>query len=370
MLSKLNLNLLLFLYIKKLYKRIIVMQKLSFDGLLILCLMSSLKINSQIFNAKCPDDKTKTNACSFVHTEGLITQTLIFNKCGSDKSCKINNDGYGICTPNIKLRKNGQSCNYNEDCKSLTCKSNECSGVSENGACGPLPGFYCGAGLFCDDSTNICKKVVYSADGDVSDKICGYGLVQVGTKCKKFGSVADGEIGDANGLACKSGLSRTDGTNYICDSITTDATCTSTTSADATWSKGGTAAIECATSTSTLVGTAVFYPKKTKLQSTLYASFLEDYEDLDLEEINTEDKYVTTANYDPDDEFGTYLKWKTKKKFIIYKNAPRLVAAGIMNSEGEAADDKDCEYDFIIKNLSDNYLNISGILIAILGMLF
>ena len=106
-----------------------------------------------------------------------------------------------------------------------------------------------------------------------------------------------------------------------------------------------TATITCSAGGINSSGKKVYYPPYSKLQSTLYSDFLEDYEDLDLEEINTKDKYFSS---------GIFKKW----------------LAGIINDEGEAADDVDCEYNFIIKHLSNSYMRVGILVFAFIAFLF
>ena len=198
-------------------------------------------------------------------------------------------------------------------------------------------------------------------------------------KCKKYGSVGDGEtISVCDGLACKSGIDR----SGTCDNISTDVVCKDDFTIDyssstpetcvktsGTWSKSSTASISCESDGETnLSGKTVNYPSNVKLQSKLFEDFLEDFNDLDLEGLNSEDKYA--GNDNKGDKFIHRLKWKTYKKHSLYENAPSLLVAGNIDSEGEVADDKDCEYDFIIKQLSGGFIKLGYVILALVSLLF
>ena len=66
---------------------------------------------------KCPEEKSKTNLCAFAHQEGNALQFLVFDNCDKGKKCVVD----GTCAPKLKLRKLGESCNYNEDCMTKLC---------------------------------------------------------------------------------------------------------------------------------------------------------------------------------------------------------------------------------------------------------
>ena len=333
--------------------------------------------------AKCPDDKTKTKACAFIHSEGTNVQFLIFDKCGKGKKCDYKDTN--MCIPTVNKRKNGQSCNYNEDCLSGSCISGECGGLGEGQDCSGTSGIgrkACGSGLYCTSYTESsttkykCSKAILSVGTQVTEtSTCGIGyLPDKDGKCQKFGSIADGsELGDADDKLCQSGYSHSlasDSSKTICDSITTEPTCKSDHSLEGgKWKNGDSIAGDCDQYTLS-DSTSKDYNPYITLKSTLYQEFLEEYEDLDLEEINTDDKYGGFYIKENLDFNNNNLKWKVYKKYLLYEHAEELLATGLIDKEGEIADDKDCEYNFILKNvLSSKYHIISFALLALFSLL-
>ena len=345
--------------------------------------------------AKCPDDKTKTNACAFTHDAGTsgspITEFLIFKKCGKGEKCDYeNSDEDYICIDKegLKLRKIGKSCNYDEDCKSGYCNSNKCSGVGKGQVCSSydssIPESFsrpCDTGLVCADNSSPgtkneyrCIEPILTAGTIPEHTRCGNLLEQdADRKCQKYGSIEDGgktgNLGD-NHLLCKSGIShpKTDdnGETYnICDRIETDPKCgedengnPKVTSAGK-WAKGGDIPVgldnDCLSETD-YTGKNIYYYQYSKLQSKLYEEYLEDYEDIDIEKYNTKDNYK--------------IKWKTEKKRLLYKYAPELQAAGLIDSDGKVVKDKKCEYEFIMKNvLSSSNTKVGFLVLALFALL-
>ena len=352
-----------------------------------------------IFKAKCPDDKTKTNACYFPRTVGTgdnsKTEYLIFKKCGKGEKCDIyNSDGEYICKDKegLKKRKNDKSCNYDEDCLSGTCSSNKCSVKKEGEICESSESDideYCEAGLICHSYSNEagnndkkCVKPVLTT-GTKPDHTteCGKGLTgDLDGKCQKYGTIEDGAKTTRPGLnkLCKSGLahSKTEGTQhyYICDRIQTDPKCDKVDSVlkittAGKWEKGDDIPVTTGEAVGCLEaedynGNMVYYYQYSKLQSKLYEEFLEDYDDLDLEDLNTKEKYAYSGS------FEYRLKWKTKKKYLLYENAPALQAAKLIDSDGKVESDKKCEYEFIMKNvLSSSNTKVGLLLLALFALL-
>ena len=333
--------------------------------------------DEEIFQAKCPDDKTKTNACAFKNqlVSGTTTNTefLIFKKCGKGEKCDYERRHICIDKEGFKQRKNDKSCNYDNDCLSLKCISNKCTVKKEGETCYSSSGLYsCEAGLIChtysDSSTERkCVKPVLTAGTKPEHTECGKGLEQdADQKCQKYGTIEDGKkTGDP--LLCKSGLAHVSTDGYICDRIDTEPTCDERgVLTKGKWAKGDEIPLTdagCKHATD-YNGNKVHYYKYSKLQSKLYEEFLEDYDDLDLEDLNSKDKYAYA------DEFKDMLKWKTKKKYLLYENAPALQAAKLIDSDGKVESDKKCEYEFIMKNvLSSSNTKVGFLLLALFALL-
>ena len=326
-----------------------------------------------IFKAKCPDDKTKTNACFFTNTiisgSSSKTEYLIFKKCGKGEKCDY--EGRGICRDDDrkKKKKNGKSCNYDDDCLCRKCVSNKCTVKKEGEICFSSSGRYsCEAGLTCyysGSGDGKCVKLILTDGTKCENSYCGQGLIfGPEQKCRKYGTIEDGaETTDE--LLCKSGLSNQKDGKTICDRIETDPICEDGKVKTAgKWAKGGDIPVDTTCSShEDYNGNDIYYFSKSKLQSKLYEEFLEDYNDLDLEDLNTKDKYFNM-------DFEDMLKWKTYKKYLLYENAPALQAAKLIDSDGEVVSDKKCEYDFIMKNvLSSSNTKVGLLLLALFALL-
>jgi hypothetical protein len=343
------------------------------------------------FKAKCEDDKSKTGACAYEirDSKNDKEEYALFDKCGKGKTC---DPYYRLCVKNLEKKKNGKSCNYDNDCLSGACISNKCGGLNEGER---YEYVNCKTGLVCaSDSSNALKCVKPAKDGEKSDYTkCMDGLkVDKDGKCAKYGSLENGsslgpfdytryfgnnynyngnfdisylnEVDDERNLLCKSGLShlKVEGTNfyYVCDTIETEPVCKdgSVTTAGK-WTDG--TAIPIGTGCRTeedYTGAEKDYYAYSKLQSKLYGDFLNDYNGLDLEKINSEEDSIV-------------LSGKLYEKYFLYKHAPALKAAGIIDSDGNVVDSKKCEYEFIIKQLnSSSFIKLKTIIIAIFALLF
>ena len=105
-----------------------------------------------------------------------------------------------------------------------------------------------------------------------------------------------------------------------------------------------------------------FGVKYSKLTTKLYTNFLEDYNDLDLDKINSNEKYSNWKDG---------WKSKTKEKWKLYQYGNHLKAAGIIDSDGKVIKDKKCEYEFMMKNyLHSNYIKLNTIIRALIVLLF
>ena len=87
----------------------------------------------------------------------------------------------------------------------------------------------------------------------------------------------------------------------------------------------------------------------------VFRKFIEEYNEIDtkkLEKINTEDKYSSSDNANLD---GEKLDWDVYKLMLKYIYSVELHASGTIDDEGEVNEDKECEFEFIIKYLSTGY---------------
>jgi len=334
-------------------------------------LINSSDQYSFIFKSKCEDTKSKAGACSYdIYDSKGNLEHAIFNKCGKGKRCDDE-----VCVENLKYRKYGESCNYDNDCLTNYCKNNKCDVAKENEKCNY--DIFCGSGLYCFYGlTNEGKCAKLAKEGTKPDNnvkcMAGFG-VDKDDKCTKYGTLEDGdEIGGGDKLLCKSGLSHynTDKKKIVCDSIKTDPQCKNgIVTKKGEWIDGTPIDQDgyCKLETD-YKGTEIEFYGISKLQSKFYGEFLEDYKDLNLDQINSEDKYASYSNYNLIDT--NKIKWKTYEKYRLYQYAPGLQAAGILDSEGNVVDDKKCEYDFLIKSLNSGFIKLKTILIALIFLLF
>ena len=98
----------------------------------------------------------------------------------------------------------------------------------------------------------------------------------------------------------------------------------------------------------------------------MYKKFLEEFEDVDLEEINTEDKYASNDNA----QLNKYnLKWKIYERYLAFKHAHALNLASLIDSDGGKVDGHECEYNYVIKHLASKYVNVSAFALALIFLL-
>ena len=345
--------------------------------MILLIFLEFVLINSSgqysfIFKSKCEDTKSKTGACSYdiQDSKGNIEHAL-FNKCGKGKRCSN-----GVWVENLKYRKYGESCNYDNDCLTKYCKNNKCDVAKENEKCNA--GIFCGSGLYCSSFGLInerkCAKLTKEGAKPDNNVECmaGFGVDKDG-KCTKYGTLDDGDELGGDELLCKSGLYHynTDKKKYVCDSIKTEPQCKNgIVTKKGEWNDGTPIDYDgdCESETD-YKGTEIEFYGISKLQSKFYGEFLDFYKDLNLDQINSEDKYASSDN---DDLFDTNkIKWKAYEKYKLYEYAPALQAAGIIDSEGNVVDDKKCEYDYLIKNyLHSGFIKLKTIFIALIFLLF
>ena len=326
-----------------------------------------------IFKIKCEDNKAKTGACMYYLSNtdskgNSISKYAIFDKCGKGEYCSFEDE---VCVENLEKRKIGKSCNYDNDCVTGSCVSNKCTANKEGEKCKSSS---CERGLECHyESNNSYKCVKLVKEGEkieASKPHCMNGLgVDKDNKCVKYGTVADKtEIGVSSPkYICKSGfahLKYDEHYNFykICDSIKTEPVCGENgIKTNGKWSDDKDITDGCDTATD-YTGANIYYNSKySNLKSKLFADFIDDYKDLDLDNLNTNEKYTSWLDG---------MKQKTREKWLLYEYANELRAAGIIDSDGKVIKDKKCEYDFLKKQLDSNYIKLSTIILALFALLF
>ena len=326
-----------------------------------------------IFKLKCEDDKAKTGACIY-HLSDYDSKGhekyALFDKCGKGEQCSIYDE---VCMEILEKRKIGKSCNYDEDCITGLCSSNKCTAAKEGEKC--KIDSSCERGLECIYDSNNNKKCFKLAKHEekieTSKPHCMDGLeIDKDKKCVKYGTVDDkAEIDfSSSSLICKSGFAHTKydehgiPTSRICDSIKTEPVCDENgLKTKGKWSDDTEIQEDDCTTKIDYTGAKKFYSDYSNLKSKLFADFLEDYKDLDLDKLNTNEKYTSWLDG---------MKAKTREKWFLYENANKLRAAGIIDSDGKVIKDKKCEYEFLKKYLDSNYIKLNTIILALIALLF
>ena len=325
-----------------------------------------------IFKLKCEDDKAKTGACMyhlFDYDSKGHDKYALFDKCGKGEQCDFSS---GVCMENLVKRKIGKSCNYDEDCITGLCSSNKCTAAKEGEKC--KGDSSCERGLTCTyDSNNNKKCFKLAKEGEkieTSKPDCMDGLeLDKDNKCVKYGTVDDKtEIGYYSSLICKSGFAHYKydenhvATSRICDSIKTEPVCDENgLKTKGKWSDDTEIQEDDCKTKIDYTGAKKFYSDYSNLKSKLFADFLEDYKDLDLDKLNTNEKYTSWLDG---------MKAKTREKWFLYENANELRVAGIIDSDGKVIKDKKCEYEFLKKYIDSNYIKLNTIILALIALLF
>ncbi len=350
--------------------------------LILLLFLKFLIIKSEVsdeflFKAKCESEKPKTGACFYEIEDSKGKEYALFNNCGKGKICGSD----GVCVNKIEQRKNGKSCNYDNDCLSNLCISNKCSLAKEGDKCDN--GIKCEVGLTCysyNSNGDYLTKCTQSAkEGSKKDKTnCMEGLLpDKDSICKKYGSLPDKTVIPLGSeLLCESGLahySSSPNYEYICDSLETEPECEDNKVKKAgKWNDGTEIPVynpnnynsyynshyyEVCRRKTDYTGKDKDYYIYSKLQSKLYKEFINEYNKLDLDKFNSE-------------EGSSFNKGKIGEKYLLYQNAPALQAAGIIDSQGNVVDDKKCIFDYIVKEDNSIFIKLKPIIIAIISLLF
>lgn len=321
-----------------------------------------------IFQGKCEDKKAKTKACMYnMHNydDKNHNKYSLFNKCGKGQIC---DDEFGCTKGEYEKLKIGKSCNYDQDCETNSCKSNKCTAAKENEKCYPIS---CETGLICyynGDNYKCVKPAIEGQKAEKTECMPGLGEDKEG-KCVKYGTVKDGDQIGGNEFICNSGLSHPKyddklGFITICDSIDIEPVCDkdNTIKAEGKW-KDGTAIKYGCTTREDYNGKEIYYhPNYSKLKTTFFTEFLKGYEDLDLDKINSNEKYSSWLDG---------MKSETREKWYLYRYATHLKAAGLIDSDGKVVGDKKCEYEFFMKKYGkSNFMKLNTIILAIIALLF
>lgn len=314
-----------------------------------------------MFRGICEDNKAKSGACMYKisdYDSKGHTKYSIFDKCGKKEKCSTNDY---MCKKNdeeyLKYRKVGESCNYDQDCISDTCKGNKCTAAKENENCDELK---CEPELYCSDYFSTEKCVKYAKEGEDGEKTqCLEGLLQdKDKKCVKYGTIAKSKEIECSydKLMCETGfkhIKKDDSSKCICDTIDTEPTCDENgVSKEGKWTDGAPIQGKCF-HIEDYKGTKHHYSEYSKVSSILYEEYLKDYNKLDLEKVNKDG-----------------MNWETQEKWYLYEYAVHLKEAGLIDDNGKVVKDKKCEYEFIMKNYLHSYfIKLNTFIIAMIVLL-
>ena len=108
------------------------------------------------------------------------------------------------------------------------------------------------------------------------------------------------------------------------------------------------------------------YPIYSPVTHTLFKKYLEEVGDLSEGSIVDlyEDKKAVL-----DDERFTFRNTKVKERKLLYENGNIMIGMGLINNEGEVNDDKECEYEYYIKELGGRKVEFRTVL-SVLILLF
>lgn len=299
----------------------------------------------------CPSDKAKVDdICTYQKTKDNNPITLYFNNASKNKRCRS-----GTLTKEHKLREPGQSCNYHHDCTTGICFDGDCLASGFGGRCSSS--LDCLPGLGCDGSN--CQKLLKKDaktkyDGQETKGICGFGLSNHEDKCKAWGSIKYGENTSDKKL-CESGYAN----NGKCDEITSVAKCEENKSAEVVFKSGAKTQCTCKLAYDVDEKKVFFCNGYSKFRTDLWKSYVEE-----LENKNKNDKlYDKKPNVFANSGILSYGDYTLSKKYILYEYGEQLVATGIAGEDGKIK--KSCEFDYVVDQLSGNYLK--SILLIILG---
>lgn len=347
--------------------------------LLIIPFTNSSYINNAIIT--CDGDDPKTSVCALEtieNEEKQLTTLHIKKKCGKKSLCTDEGSteirGMYQCIEKIEAKKLGESCKYNGDCITNICTNEKCQALIEGQQCNS-DYVQCGPGLSCSSILGKCTKLASEGQKCIMGQIyCDFGLecnYNTGI-CLKIGSIEIGQSSGGNNLACKSGISY----KGNCVGVKTDGVCKKSGSLF----KCESLVLEgeqyqedfyCNTYAGDKENEGSYACPISSIQQRAFEEYIRELEDdIDFEDYRNQDKYL----YDEGRLKYTYGKKDLMELITVYNYHSEFECRKLVklddDNEIEHAEDKKCEYNWLIKYLginSSSKIKVKIILSLILG---
>lgn len=365
--------------------------------LLVSLATSKLEMNGQDNDSgggihfRCGGKSVKTsNLCGYqtietLNNKGKLSETkffYIFSKCKGNEICvKVgtNEDETDFkCAARIEKREHGESCVYDTDCLSSSCKDKKCVAIPDDNECEKDLHFQCKPGSYCErqeDGKDKCKKMAKKDEnckgGNAME--CRLGLTCYQEKCTEYGSLKIGTVlGQYDDpLLCESGMAETvknnDGKNERqCVEVETECVCPQHKEGKCTTKfKNLNFLLEdrpCE-GYSSVEGKKVYVPPYMKYTTTAFKDFMDDlkgikpYED----DFYKGEKYIG--------ERKGFNNYKTAVKYYKYEMGKRLIGQKMIDDKGKVINS--CEFEFFLKYISSGFTkyNILNSILLFVGLL-
>ena len=193
------------------------MNKISLILCLLVLLFPSIYKSETTYQYKCADE-LKIDTC-YLETEvtnGDNTSVTYYLKgCSKKKKCEsvetTNGEDLYQCVKVKEFRKDGDSCEVNEECQSGNCSSGKCAYIANGKSCSWSQ--LCQKNSRCKESEveeeeGVCVTLKAKGDECTSNSHCGFGLLcntaVTPHICTEMFSLENGKLSDKNFL-CASG---------------------------------------------------------------------------------------------------------------------------------------------------------------------
>lgn len=340
--------------------------------------------NEEFQHIRCGGRSVKTsNLCAHIEHEAIEgsrpskTEFLyVYNKCGEEEQCMSNdknpdNLDYECQVRTFIRREHGESCVYDRDCYSLSCKDKKCEAIADGTEC--KEHFQCKHGSYCSAADRKCKQRVQKDKECQRTDECRLGLSCFNGKCTMWGSQSTGTVvrsGD-DPEVCESGMI---GEVVKEDLVTREYQCVEVKSEGiCPQYEGGKSSITFTKSYKnddyqcedyySVDGKKFYVPKYISYTTTAFKEYMDDYKSIEPYNDNfyKGEKYIG--------EKGGFGKYKTMVKYLKYKNAKELIGRKMIDNKGKVINS--CEYEFYLKYLSSSFakFNILISIILFVGLL-
>ena len=348
------------------------------------------KSDSNFAYVQCVDDSKIKQACavlSFDKNGNPVYQFIKKHKCKKNKKClDLNgvteycaNDGkyypsFRTCQEAVEPKKEGEKCNYGEECKSQICESNKC--VVHKGGEDCKNNYSCPKGSYYCNSTGKCSEFIKnSSDCDNFDicepgYFCNYNNNDKNGKCAEIGSVEANKTAQIPEL-CATGLAQniSNETNFgndttpVCFNVTTETNCTNGYCDEINITSDSTELPLLAQKCDQYESNSIC--SFTKSRSDLFLKYKKLYQDLDKSKILEDENFRLTF-----ENMFHYNNDEVKVAYYKYKNYGVLMASDIISSEGKTNTNKQCEYNVLFYGNNGGYIMISFLFFTLLFLLF